>query len=1038
MNFGLYEQIINKALNDIDENDIQVEKRKIDKENAPKILSHYLSEVLEKGLKDLSENNYTIEEQLNFCNYLINKIKDETKDEYYSSQLISKDAEMLYSLMNKKNSIRALKTDYPTRPNYSIAEPFVFTGANTEIQLLSELKKEISSCDEIDFIVSFIKWSGIVRLLDELKEFTDNGGKLRIITTTYTGATESKAIERLCELNNTKIKISYNTKQTRLHAKSYIFKRKTGFSTAYVGSSNISSAALTSGTEWNVKVTEKEMKDVYDKICGTFEVYWNSEEFEKYNKEDNEKLRNNIYQEKHPKSFDLEEYNFDITPYPYQERVLEKLRVERENRGNFRNLVVAATGTGKTVMSAFDFKRYLQSQHGRKIKFLFVAHREEILKQSLKCFRGILRDNNFGELMVGGILPKSIDNLFVSIQTFNSKKLYEKLAPDFYDYIIVDEFHHAAAEGYQKLLSHFKPKILLGLTATPERMDGKDILKYFDGKISAEIRLPEAIDRNLLVPFTYFGVSDETDLSSVKWTRGGYDIQELSNVLSFNKARAITILKSLNKYLNDIDTIKGLGFCVSQQHAQFMAKVFNDAGIPSIELDSNSSKELRENVKDKLVKGEIKFIFVVDLYNEGVDIPEVNTVLFLRPTDSLTVFLQQLGRGLRLCEGKDSLTVLDYVGQANKKYRYADKYQALLGVNAMSVSTEIKNGFPNLPKGCFITLEKKAQEYVLNNIKQSFNNKANFIEKFRNFESDSGLVLNYKNFFEYYNINPAKLYNIGLSFTSLQNSNVIDDEKFLTFLARCTQINSSAWIKRLLDLLQKIKNTKYFELTEYDKRCLLMFHYTFETQKSPKDLGYNNVIESIEQIVNSSYYEEIIELLNYNFSKIDIVNSQLIKFSNCPLELYSAYSNAQILAGFGEYTESRYFPLTSGVWYIENEKTDIFFVTLNKSEKHYAPEVKYEDYSINDKLFHWQSQNKTDINSPTGQRYINHKKTNNNILLCVRNYRVNKYGNTENYSILGYCDYVSHEGSRPISIIWKMHNKIPAKFIERTSKLMVN
>lgn len=322
MNFGLYEQIINKALNDIDENDIQVEKRKIDKENAPKILSHYLSEVLEKGLKDLSENNYTIEEQLNFCNYLINKIKDETKDEYYSSQLISKNAEMLYSLMNKKNSIRALKTDYPTRPNYSIAEPFVFTGANTEIQLLSELKKEISSCDEIDFIVSFIKWSGIVRLLDELKEFTDNGGKLRIITTTYTGATEAKAIERLCELNNTEIKISYNTKQTRLHAKSYIFKRKTGFSTAYVGSSNISSAALTSGTEWNVKVTEKEMKDVYDKICGTFEVYWNSEEFEKYNKEDNEKLRNNLYQEKHLKSFNLEEYNFDIIPYPYQERVL--------------------------------------------------------------------------------------------------------------------------------------------------------------------------------------------------------------------------------------------------------------------------------------------------------------------------------------------------------------------------------------------------------------------------------------------------------------------------------------------------------------------------------------------------------------------------------------------------------------------------------------------------------------------------------------------------------------------------------------------
>ena len=1038
MNFGLYEQLINKALKDIDNNDIQIEKKKIDKENAPRVLSRYLSEVLEKGLKDLSENNYTLEEQLNFCNYFITRIKDETKDEYYESQIIAKDAEMLYSVMDKKNSIRSLKIDFPTRPNYSISEPFVFTGANTEIQLLSELKKEIASCDEIDFIVSFIKWSGIVRLLDELKSFTDNGGKLRIITTTYTGATEAKAIERLCELNNTEIKISYNTKQTRLHAKSYIFKRKTGFSTAYVGSSNISSAALTSGTEWNVKVTEKEMKDVFDKICGTFEVYWNNEEFEKYNKEDNDKLRESLYQEKHPKVLDLEGYNFDVIPYPYQERVLEKLKVERENRGNFKNLVVAATGTGKTVMSAFDFKRYLQSQQGRKVRFLFVAHREEILKQSLKCFRGVLRDNNFGELMVGGALPKSFDNLFVSIQTFNSKKLYEKISSDFYDYIIVDEFHHAAADGYQKLLTYFTPQILLGLTATPERMDGKDILQYFGGKISAEIRLPEAIDRNLLVPFTYFGVSDETDLSSVKWNRGGYDLQELSNVLSFNKARAITILKSLNKYLNDIDTIKGLGFCVSQQHAQFMSKVFNEAGIPSVELDSNSPKELRENVKNKLVNGEIKFIFVVDLYNEGVDIPEVNTVLFLRPTDSLTVFLQQLGRGLRLCEGKDSLTVLDYVGQANKKYRYADKYQALLGVNAMSVSTEIKNGFPNLPKGCFVTLEKKAQEYVLNNIKQSFNSKTNIIEKFNNFESDSGLELNYKNFFDYYNINPAKVYKIGLSFSSLKNSQVVDDDKFLTFLARCTQINSSAWIKKLLELLPQIKAEKHIELNEYDTRCLLMFHYTYEAQKSPKDLGYNNVIESNARIVQSQYYEEILDLLNYNYSQIDIINSQLIKFSNCPLELYSNYSNTQILAGFGVFTEDKYHPLTEGVWYIDKEKTDVFFITLNKSEKHYAPEVKYEDYSINDELFHWQSQNKTDVNSPIGQRYINHRKTGNNILLCVRYYRKNEYGFTENYSILGFCDYVSHEGSRPISFVWKMRNKIPAKFIEKTSKLMVN
>ena len=1037
MNFGLYEQLINNALSEINEEDVQIEKRQIDAEKAPKILSHYFSRVLETCLKDLKESDASLEEQVNFCNYLISKMKEKTNDDFYDSQLISESGEMLYSLL-KKEDILKMKTIYPSRTYYPISEPFIFTGANTDAQFLSELKKEIESCDEIDFIVSFIKWSGIVRLFDDLKKFTDNGGKLRIITTTYTGSTDAKAIEKLKELNNTEIKISYNTKQTRLHAKSYIFKRTTGFSTAYVGSSNISNAALTSGTEWNVKVTEQEMKDVYVKICGTFEVYWNNEEFENFELSDSEKLRECLYKEKHSVQIRPDSYNFDITPYSYQERVLENLRAERENRGNYRNLVVAATGTGKTVMSAFDFKRFLDANKDKKIKFLFVAHREEILKQSISCFRGVLKDHNFGELMVGGLIPSSLDNLFVSIQTLNSRKLFDKVPSDFYDYIIVDEFHHAAADGYQKLLSYFNPQILLGLTATPERMDGKDILKYFGGKITAEIRLPEAIDRNLLVPFTYFGISDDTDLSSVKWNRGGYDLKELSNVLTHNKVRASMIIKSLDKYLNDMDTVKGLGFCVSKEHAAYMEKIFNEVGIPSIALDSDSDKDVRNNAKNKLVSGEIKFIFVVDLYNEGVDIPEVNTVLFLRPTDSLTVFLQQLGRGLRLCKDKDSLTVLDYVGQANKKYRYADKYQALLGVNASTVTMEINNGFPNLPKGCYITLEKKAKEYVLSNIKQSFNSKSNIIEKFNNFELDSGLELNYANFFNYYNINPAKIYKAGLSFTSLKNNQLIDDDKFIGFLARAVQINSAAWIKKLLELLPVIKDNGLQSITEYDRRCLLMLHYTYETQKSPKDLGYSGVVESICRIVSSEYYDELIDLLKFNYSKIDIVNTQLIKGSDCPLELYSTYSNTQILAGFGALTEDKYHPLTEGCWYVEKEKTDIFFVTLNKAEKHYSPEVKYEDYSINEELFHWQSQNKTDVNSKIAIRYINHRYTGNKILLCVRNYRNNEFNLTENYSILGFCDYVSHEGSRPISFVWKMHNKIPAKFIEKTSKLMVN
>lgn len=711
MKFGLYESIINKSLAEMFNEDIQVQKEKLDEGKLPRNLSKYFASIMENGLKTLKQQNASAKEQIEFCNYLIEKVSEKTNDDesYFEKQKLLTSGEMLLSLVDNKNSATSIKTIYPKRTKYSIAEPFIFTGANTDAQFLNELKNEIESCEEIDFIVSFIKWSGVVRILDDLKSFTDNGGKLRVITTTYTGATDPKAIEALVDLKNTEIKVSYDSKNTRLHAKSYIFKRKTGFSTAYVGSSNISNAALTSGTEWNVKVTEKEMNDVYAKICGTFETYWQSENFENYTVEQKFKLREKISQEKNPRKNESEVlYNFDIYPYPYQQRVLDNLKAEREIRNNYKNLVVAATGTGKTVMSAFDFKDFVKKSN-KKVRLLFVAHREEILKQSISCFRAVLKDHNFGDIMVGGSVADSFDNLFISIQTFNSKKLHEKIEKDFYDYIIIDEFHHAAAESYQVLLNHFTPKILLGLTATPERMDGKDILKYFNNRISSEIRLPEAINRNLLVPFSYFGVSDNIDLSDLKWVRGGYDKNQLSNVLTGNDIRTSLILSSLDKYLNDIDSVKGIGFCVSKEHAEYMSNSFNKAGISSIYLTSDSKSEVRDTAKQKLVSGEVKFIFVVDLYNEGVDIPEINTVLFLRPTESLTVFLQQLGRGLRTCKDKDSLTVLDYVGQANRNYKYSEKYTAILSSNAGELSNEIKYGFPNLPKGCYVQLEKKAQ-----------------------------------------------------------------------------------------------------------------------------------------------------------------------------------------------------------------------------------------------------------------------------------------------------------------------------------------
>lgn len=672
---GLYEQVINNALNrelaEIPE--ARKSTAPIDTAEAAKVLAQYLTDVVQKGLENVQDNGGGIEAQIQLANQIVTTIQNTTQEADFAALGVDQRAEQLLALLQQNDPRLATGKSAKDldRPETSIAQSSLFTGAIHEPQMYTELKKEIVSADRIDMLVSFIKWSGLRLIMDELRQFVQNGGELRIITTSYMGATDVKAIEELRALPNTKIKVSYDTKRTRLHAKTYVFYRDTGFTTAYVGSSNLSNAAISSGLEWNVKVTRKDLPETIEKIAATFESYWNSSEFEYYDEGQRERLTRALKAEKYSETDHSGIYTLDILPYSYQQEILDRLDAERTVRGYNRNLVVSATGTGKTVISALDYKRFCKQHPGQPCRLLFVAHREEILKQNLYTFQAVLKDANFGELYVGSHKADSIDHLFVSIQTFNSQELAAKTAADFYDYIVVDEFHHAAAPTYQKLLEYYQPKILLGLTATPERMDGKSVLGYFGGRIAAEIRLPEAIDRNLLCPFQYFGVTDTADLSSLKWRTGGYDKNELSNLYTLSgmvaERRADLVVNSILKYVTDIDEVKGLGFCVSIAHAQFMARYFNTHGIPSMALTGDSPDEERNAAKQRLVSGELRFLFVVDIYNEGVDIPEVNTVLFLRPTESLTVFLQQLGRGLRLAENKDCLTVLDFIGQANKK-----------------------------------------------------------------------------------------------------------------------------------------------------------------------------------------------------------------------------------------------------------------------------------------------------------------------------------------------------------------------------------
>ena len=1043
---GIYEQIISDKVNEELEkrkDEIDIKTEEIEREEAKEVLSKHLGDVAKKSLEFIK--NLDIEKQIDICNNIISYLSKEVGDEDIKINNIHKKGEILLSIDEKKNNSNLKNKVRPLTP---ISQSFLFTNSNNEPDLVSELKREILTSDKIDIIVSFIRWTGIRLIKDELIEHTKTK-KLRIITTSYLGASEFKAIKFLSTLPNTEIKISYDTERTRLHAKSYMFYRDTGFTTAYIGSSNISKDAMTTGLEWNMKVSEKDSKNIIDKFKATFESYFNDDEFKLFTENDEDMLKAELAKAKRKDiKVNIDDIaNLDVRPYHYQQEILETLQAEREILNHHKNLVVAATGVGKTVISAFDYKNFVRENKGKVNRLLFIAHREDILVQSMKTFRTILRDRNFGGLYTGNYTPDNIDHVFMTIQTFNSKKFDEITTSDFYDFIIVDEFHHASAKSYQKLLMHYQPKILLGLTATPERMDGKDVLEYFDGRISTEMRLGEAIDRKLLTPFQYFCVSDELDLSKLKWSRGGYDTNELTNILTLDKVnanrRADLVIRSLHDYISDLDEVIGLGFCVSIEHAEFMANYFNEKNIPSVAISSKCSVEERESARLGLVNGIYKFAFVVDLYNEGVDIPEINTILFLRPTDSTTVFLQQLGRGLRLSENKECLTVLDYVGQAHKNYNFYEKFSTISKSKGKVLESEIKSGFITLPKGCHIHMEKQAKEYILKNINSFIYNKNTITNKIKSFSIESDKELNLLNFIEFYNITLKDIYKTKNTFARLcVNANVkedfiCDDEKMLsTAMIRLNNVDSPRLLRFWKNTLENFKeHNTISKFNKEEEKVMLMLHYTLFT-KAPIELGINSVHQFLERIYsNKEIYEEILDIIEYNLTHIKIKPLKDGLEYDSLMEAHCTYTKEQILCALGKNTIEKQYPLREGVLYIDELKTDVFLITLNKVEKHFSPSTMYEDYAINDELFNWQSQSRTSDESPTGVRYINHRNTNNKILLFVRE-NSKEEGITSPYIYLGPADIVSHRGSKPITIVWKLKNKLPARIAIKAEKAL--
>lgn len=1045
MNQGLYEELVTKLINfkinELEKDTFQVKKIPIDKAEAAQILSQHIGKTIRHAFT-LIKGEDIIETQIEIANKIILFLKEELKKEEFEDDLIETEGKILKAVFTKVDAhFNDLDLHLKEITPYTrLIHSELFTGGNSGITLESELRKEILSSDQIDLLVSFIKWKGIRILEPELKEFTERGGKLRVITTTYIGATDAKAVEFLSSLKNTEVKVSYNTGNERLHAKAYLFQRNTGFHTGYIGSSNFSRSALTDGLEWNLKITTKEVGHIIDKFKKTFEAYWQNSEFETFDKtQHSEKLVDALKQGKFSKEYTFTTTYFDIKPFHYQNEILEKLEVERTVHNRHRNLLVAATGTGKTVISAFDYKTFRNNHKSSKL--LFVAHRKEILQQAKATFQGVLKENNFGDLWVDGIEPSSNEYLFVSVQTLNSRLKDLTLSPDYYDFIILDEAHHGAASSYRPFLNYFKPKVLLGLTATPERMDGENILEDFCNRIAAEIRLPEALNQKLLSPFQYFGITDSIDLTNVKWDKGRYVASELTSIYTKNDVRVGEIISNLDKYTNDLYDVRAIGFCVTIEHATFMAEKFCLAGLKATSLTKKNSNE-RESIREQFRKKEFNYLFVVDIFNEGVDIPEIDTVLFLRPTESLTVFLQQLGRGLRLADGKDCLTVLDFVGNSRPEYDFESKFRALIGKTSTSVQKEIEDDFPHLPLDCSIVLEKKTKETILENIKKATSLNVNqLITKIINFQHQTSLPLTLNNFIEFNRISIETIYKKDSWSRLCQRAKVIDDfeninEKqiYSAISNKWLSTNSTSYFNFILKIAKLNFNIRINDFDENQKIMLLMLHYDVWQNAG----GFDSLEKSIIQIgKNKTLVNEIIEVLELLIDKIGFKEIDIQLPYNQPLKLHARYTRDQILAAFGLSTFDKKSSNREGAAENKSLNTEILFINLIKSEENFSPTTMYDDYAISETLFHWQSQNAYGPETTKGLSYIRHQENEKKILLFVREKANDENGNTLGYVFIGEANFRETEGSKPMSIKWELNEPIPNYLWKESAKMSV-
>ncbi len=716
---------------------------------------------------------------------------------------------------------------------------------------------------------------------------------------------------------------------------------------------------------------------------------------------------------------------FDLDPKAWQAPILRELQLARA-AGRSKNLVVAATGTGKTLIAAFDYESLFRA--GQVDSLLFVAHRKEILDQSRASFRQVLSRPHFGELWVDGMCPEAGRHVFASIQSLASKGI----TPRAFDHVIVDEVHHAAAKSYVALLDRLSPKQLVGLTATPERADLREYEQHFPRPYIGNLRVWDAIEQQVLVPFRYFVLDvDGLDLSDVRWN-GGYVEADLSErLIGAQELWVHTVARAIRDRIARPEEIRALAFCVDTAHARVVAERLSGMGLSARALTYDTLKAERDCAKGDLARGKVQVLCVVDLFNEGVDIPDVNTLFLFRPTESSTVFLQQLGRGLRRTRHKDILTVLDVTGRQHPSFRFDRHLRELLGHTPRELREFIEKGFGRLPSGCVLQFEERAQRDILDRVKRAIPSTLDGLRALLGAHRDAGWGL--AEFLRETEVDPLDLYRAGRCWTSLRA------EVGLGVLPRDEEGEALANVQKLLHVSDPCRLEAWRRFVEAeppettaDRRIAAMLFVVlygkFEAARLDELWA--------RWALHGALRDEVRQLVPVLEQRADALPRSGVLESEIPLVIHGRYLDVELSAAFDATTsrEGRFRNFFTGVETVCGGRYDLLLVTLDKGDQKHE-HLQYADFPLSEKLFQWQSQSRTRADSEGGLRHLQPSERGVTPLLFVRETKKDARGVTSAFRFLGPVLPHSHRGERPVTIEWRLFTPLRPEWLRRWSNV---